>query len=211
MKRQFGPARAHQDLDRYRDHGPDPTTQRLVAQIENTGIEHASLLDIGAGIGAIHHELIGGCIATATHVEAAAAYINVAREEAARRDHEAQVTFAQGDFVELINQLEEADVVTLDRVVCCYANGERLVAESAAKCHEIYALSYPRDRWYVKVEFAVQNLGRWLLRNPFRTFVHNPRAMEHTLSGQGFRIQRVERTFVWEIALYRRESGQLRH
>ncbi len=211
MKRQFGPARAHQDLERYRDRGPDPVTQRLIAQIQSAGLEHASLLDIGAGIGVIHHELINRCIAAATHVEAAVASIDVAREEAARRYHEAQVTFAHGDFVELVDQIEEADVVTLDRVVCCYPNGEQLVAESAAKCREIYAFSYLRERWYVKVAIALENLSRWLMRNPFRAFVHSPRAMQQTLSGQGFRIQRIERTFVWEIALYRRESGQLRH
>jgi magnesium-protoporphyrin O-methyltransferase len=202
----FGAGTARRDLARYRKRGPDPTTRYLLDAIRATNLRGATLLDIGAGVGVIVHELLGGGVARATHVEAAAAYRAAAREEALRRDHADRVRFVGGDFVAVGRELDEADVVTLDRVICCYPDYAALIMRSTAKARRYYAVSYPRDRWPVRVVMALGNLIRRLTRNDFRTFVHPNRAIESVLTGAG--VTRVARrdTFVWRCELYARSE-----
>ena len=49
----FSRDEADLDLKRYRDKGPDPTTKALVNAIRGLGIDGATVLDIGGGVGAI--------------------------------------------------------------------------------------------------------------------------------------------------------------
>jgi magnesium-protoporphyrin O-methyltransferase len=202
----FSEAAARQDLARYHKHGPIKTTRYLLDAVRGTDLRNGSLLDIGAGIGVIQHELLGDTIARATHVEAASAYRDEARRESAQRGHDGRVAFVSGDFVDLAGELEEADLVTLDRVVCCYPDYVALINGSAPKARRYYALSYPRDRWYVRIFTALENLLRRLTGNAFRTFVHPTRALESLLAEAG--LSRVSRrdTLVWRVELYARDA-----
>ena len=130
---QFGAEHAVSDLKRYRENGPDRTTQLLLDALMREDLQGATLLDVGAGIGVIHHELLSAGCRSATHVDATDANIEAAQQEAARRGHVEQVDFLQGDFVALSSEIESADIVTLDRVICCYPNMEQLVSASASR------------------------------------------------------------------------------
>ena len=55
---QFGARHAAKDLERYRRKGPDVTTRLLLEGLKTLGLRDATLLDVGAGIGVIHHELL---------------------------------------------------------------------------------------------------------------------------------------------------------
>jgi hypothetical protein len=55
----FGEADARGDLKNYRKRGPANQTRLLLQGIRTLGLKDAALLDIGGGIGAIHHELLG--------------------------------------------------------------------------------------------------------------------------------------------------------
>ena len=46
-------------------------------------------------------------------------------------------------FLALADQLEPADIVTLDKVICCYADMRRLLDQSAGKARKLYAASEP--------------------------------------------------------------------
>src|SRR5512138_1237082 len=127
---QFGDEHATKDLKRYRKKGPDRTTSLLIEALKREAIGGMSLLDVGAGIGIVHHELLDAGVAEAVHVDATAPHIQVAEQEAARRGHAERVTFLRGDFVVLAPQIPTADVVTLDRVICCYPDMELLVSTS---------------------------------------------------------------------------------
>ncbi|MGE5101239.1 MAG: methyltransferase domain-containing protein, partial [Deltaproteobacteria bacterium] len=76
------------------------------------GVDGASLLDIGGGVGAIHHTLLDAGATNARHVDVSPDYINAAREEAGRRGHADRVLFLRGDFVQLAPEVADADVVT---------------------------------------------------------------------------------------------------
>jgi magnesium-protoporphyrin O-methyltransferase len=201
---QFDVRQARHDLKRYHKEGADPTTRALIDVIAGAGVQGARLLDVGGGIGAIHHELLDAGLQAATHVDASAAYLEVARQEAAKRGHGDRVRFVQGDFVKVAADVAEADVVTLDRVICCYGDMESLVHASTIKAKRLYGAVFPRDHWYLKPAFGAINLWKRLTRSRFRVFLHPVAAIDAAIRRQGFRRKTLVRTFVWNVALYER-------
>src|SRR5881394_3076776 len=134
----FSGRRAKKDLERYRKKGPDKTTRMLIDALKQAGVEHRTLLDIGGGVGAIDHELLAAGATSAVHVEASAPFVLAATGEAARRGFAGRLESKRGDFVELAAGIAPADVVTLDRVICCYPDMKTLVSESAAHARQLY-------------------------------------------------------------------------
>ena len=201
---QFGDAVARRDLTRYRTRGPDETTRLLLDAVLKAGLGK-TVLDVGAGIGALGFELLAACVERVTAVEAAPAYVAAAREEAGRRHVSARLALVPGDFVSVAGDVMPADVVTMDRVVCCYPAYQPLLEAALRRSRRLFAFSYPRDRWYVRAAVRMQNLGRILIRNPFRGFVHSAQAMETLLQQHGFvRIER-RKTLKWSADLYGRQ------
>lgn len=204
--RKFGRETAERDRRRYQRHGPDSTTRDVISAVRSLGLREATLLDVGGGIGVIQHELLGREVAAAVLVEAASAYVAVAREETEARGNGARTHFFLGDFASIANQVPDADIVTLDRVVCCYPDYDRLLTVSAARCRKALALSYPRNRWVVRRVIALENLGRRLVRDPFRTFVHPPEDMDRLLTTAGLVLADVNDSLAWRVALYTRSD-----
>ena len=202
---QFGARHAAKDLRRYRENGPDPTTRLLLDAIKTRGLQGATLLDVGAGIGVIHHELLSTGARSATHVDATDANIQIAEQEASRHGHGGQVAFVHGDFVDLAPGIAPADIVTLDRVICCYSDMEQLVDTSAAKALHLYGAVYPRERWVFKVWIVFENLFRRLRGNPFQTYIHPIGAIDRVLKRNGLERCWVRDTFGWRVALYARK------
>ena len=60
--------------------------------------------------------------------------------------------------MKLAAAIEPADIVTLDRVVCCYPDAEALVGGSAARVRTVYGLVLPRDRFMVRIAIRLENL-----------------------------------------------------
>lgn len=201
---QFGDKHAAKDLKRYRKKGPDKTTRLLTDALKKEGIDGASLLDVGAGIGIVHHELLAAGAKEAVHVDATAPHIRVAKEETARRGHADQVTFLCGDFVTLAAEISPADVVTLDRVICCYPDMELLVSTSASKTRRLYGAVFPRERWIVRAFVSLGNLVRRMTGNAFRAYVHPVDAIDAALTTRGLSVRSVRETFAWRVAVYSR-------
>ncbi len=200
----FSAAVAEGDLRRYHRRGPNPTTRLMLAALETSGIAGRTLLDIGSGIGVLAHELLARGLTSATVVDASSSYLGATRREADARGTTGRFGFVHGDVVELADRLAPADLVTLDRVVCCYPDGEELLRVAAERCVTALALSYPRDRWYVRLVFAAENVLRWLRRDAFRTFVHPEESIQATLRAAGLSPIRSETTLVWRVELYAR-------
>jgi SAM-dependent methyltransferase len=205
-QRQFGEAVARRDLNRYRRRGPDQTTRLLRDAIIGAG-NGKIVLDVGAGIGALSFELLAAGAERVTAVEAAPAYLAAAREEASRRNLSDRVELVHGDFVSVARDVMQADVVAMDRVVCCYPAYQPLLEAALRSSRRLLAFSYPRDRWYVRAAVAMQNLGRAVFRNPFRGFVHSARGIEALLEHHGFvRMERRD-TLKWSADLYVRADA----
>jgi magnesium-protoporphyrin O-methyltransferase len=206
LEQAFGDRTATRHLKRYRKRGPSKSTRRLLDALRAEGVQGASVLDIGGGVGAIQHELLATGAAHATGVDASPAYLRAAREEAERRGHEARVSAYEGDFVALADTIPDADLVTLDRVICCYPDMEALVGRSAAHARRLYGLVHPRDRWWTRLGFRLANLGFRLIRTDFRAYVHPITAVDSVARTDGLTLRSRNGVGpIWQVAVYARE------
>jgi ubiquinone/menaquinone biosynthesis C-methylase UbiE len=192
------------ELAQYRMKGPPKTTRWMVDSIKTKGVSGMRLLDIGGGVGAVQHALIEAGVKEATDVDASKAYIQAAGEEAKRRGIAERIHLRHGNFIDIAPEITPVDIVTLDRVVCCYPDMENLVELSAARATKLYGLVYPRDAWWVKLGIAILNTFFRLQRNPFRTYVHPTAAVDSIVRRQGLRRTFFRQTFVWQVVVYTR-------
>ena len=201
---QFGRKVAERDLRRYRRRGAEGITRILLAELRRWPLQDKQLLDVGGGIGIVSAELAGNGLASATLVEASSSYLEVAQREVESRYAPRPTQFLLGDFALVAGTLPDADVVTLDRVVCCYPDDKMLLQAAAARTRQVLAFTYPRDRWYVHAMIAVQNFLRRLRGVGFRAFVHPQQRMCSTLEAVGLVRAARRETLVWVLDLYRR-------
>ena len=203
LQNTFDRRTAARDLRRLERRGPLASTRKLVDALHRAGAE-GSLLDIGGGVGAVSLEMLRNGVRDVVSVDASAAYTEAARDLARRRGVADLVERHVGDFVELADTIDCADVVTLDRVICCYPAWRRLVALSAARARHLYGVVVPRNRWSVRLMIAAGNLFFFLTRNPFRVFVHPPDTVSSAIEDHGFRRVAAQRTFVWQVLVFER-------
>ena len=200
----FSEAEARSERKSYLKNGPAKQTQLILEAVRSLGFKNAALLDIGGGIGTIHHELLEDVAEAATHVDASSAYLKEAKAEAVRRGHGERVNFIHADFTDIAADLPKADIVTLDRVVCCYPDFRSLLEAAADHSRKALALTYPRETWYMRFGLRVINFFQRLRRDPFRVFLHPIADMDSLIKKDGFERVSVRRLLVWEMALYRR-------
>src|SRR5919198_1565179 len=97
-------------------------------------------------------------------------------------------------------RVEPADIVVLNRVVCCYPDYERLLGAVAVHARRVVVFSHPPRNLVSRVIVAGQNLGFRLLRREFRVFTHPPDGMLAALERRGLRLVFAHRGIPWEIA-----------
>jgi magnesium-protoporphyrin O-methyltransferase len=198
---------ADADLARYRRAGPDRSTTLLLGLIRSRGVRDAVVLDIGAGIGVIDHELLRDGAGHATLVDAAAPALDAARSEARRRGHLDRIDLIDGDFVALAASIDPADIVTLDRVVCCYPDMAALVRLSADRARRLYGLVLPRDRVLFRVGVRLLNAWFRLRGLAYRSYAHPNERVDAVVAASGLRPTAEARTFAWRVVLYERVAA----
>jgi magnesium-protoporphyrin O-methyltransferase len=208
--KEFGEKTARRDLARYRKRGPNASTRKLINAVRGQPIANVTLLDIGSGIGVLAHELLDGPVVSATFVDESSAYQAVARKLADEHGNKDRCTFVAGDFVEVQPTLPEADLVTLDRVVCCYPDVDSLLGAVADTGASWCGLAYPRGRWHIRFGVAVINATLWLRRTHFRVFVHPEQRIWAVLEKQGFKVCHESGTFIWKTVLLERRSDAIK-
>ena len=183
---------------RYRKRGLDPTAQRMVEFLERQGIESATVLEIGGGVGEIGLELLRRGAERAVNLELSPAYDAEAERLAAAAGVAGRVERRLHDIAVDPDAIEAADVVVLHRVVCCYPDYERLLGAAAAHARRLLAFSHPRDGLISRLVVGVENLGFRLARREFRVFAHPPEAMLAVLGAHGLEAVFAEQGFAWE-------------
>jgi 2-polyprenyl-3-methyl-5-hydroxy-6-metoxy-1,4-benzoquinol methylase len=195
---------AERDLAAWRRRGPRTTTQELIDVIRNQGVEGASLLDIGAGVGMLHVSLLEAGAATAVDVDASPEYLTIARAEAERRGIADRVDYRYGDVVELAADLPPADIVTLDSVICCYPYLPALLGAAVRPGPLMVGLTYPRDVWWMRAFMRLFNAAHALRRSPARYFIHRHPQVERLMAEAGYVNAHEGGTRAWRVVLYRR-------
>jgi len=202
----FNPKSVYKELKQYRKEGPAKTTRILINALKAEGIKETTLLDIGGGIGAIQHELLRAGASRAINVEASKAYIEAAKEEAERQGHADRVSCHHGNFVDLAKDIPQADIVTLDRVICCYNDVHALVGLSSVLARRFYGVVYPRNIWKAKIEYAFSNFVYWIRHSSFRIFVHSTKAVDTVVRGNGLERRFYREVGTWQVVVYARAS-----
>jgi magnesium-protoporphyrin O-methyltransferase len=195
---------AESDRDRYREKGPDRTTGILLDMVRPALAPGSTVLDVGGGIGVVDHELLLAGAGRAVLVDASTAYLEVARDEARRHDLLDRIELVEGDFVRRAADIDVADIVTLDRVVCCYPDAAALVALSAARAGKVYGLVLPRDGWLPRLGIGLMNLGFRIRRESFRAYAHRNDMIDRLAAANGLRPRSERRTWFWRIVVFER-------
>ncbi len=195
---------ASRELREFRKKGPSKQTVLLVSTIRNLGIQGKTLLDVGGGVGAVQYGLLDAGAATATDVDASTAYLSVAREEATARGYSQRIDHLHGNFVDIAPEIADADIVTMDRVICCYHDMDTLVRLTSAKARAVYGVVYPVDRWWTRLAVAVMNLWLRLSGSPFRTFIHASAEVDALVAASGLQRQFHQVSGFWQVVVYTR-------
>jgi 2-polyprenyl-3-methyl-5-hydroxy-6-metoxy-1,4-benzoquinol methylase len=196
---------ARKELRRYKRRGPDKPTRLLIESIKNEAAGNKSLLDIGGGIGAIQLELFKYGLGKSINVDASQAYQAVSKAEAENRRLANKTEYYFGDYTDLADGLPQSHIVTLDKVICCYPDADKLLDESLKKATEIYGLVFPRETILARIVFRLGNVWFKIRKSEFRTYLHPASKVESLIESHGFVKRSYNRTFFWHVITFKRE------
>ncbi len=188
---------ARRSRRQYEKRGFLKSQRQLLEGLTQTGLTGASLLEIGCGVGYLHQHLLDQGAARATGIDLAEKMIAQAREAAQARGLSDRTDYRVGDFLEIAESIEAADVTILDKVVCCYPDAEALVNKSLGKTRRVYAYTLPRHRWWMRAGAKFMAAVLWCFRSPFRSYVHDPKFIEAQVTAGGFEKRYENQTAVW--------------
>ncbi len=202
----FDDKTASKQLKKYRKKGPDKETKILIKNILQDDLSGKNLLDIGGGVGCIHHELIKNGVSQALVVDASSSYIKASQSEAERYNHLNKLNYIHGNFIELSENIPEKDIVTLDKVICCYPDMIDLVEMSISKSKRIYGVVYPRKYWITKIMWVLSSLYSFFKRNPLKLILHSPEEIDNLIRSKGFVERFRSKLLFWYVVVYSRQS-----
>ncbi|BCX03647.1 MAG: hypothetical protein KatS3mg053_1585 [Candidatus Roseilinea sp.] len=204
----FDASYAEDDLEDYRKHGPAKATRTLLEAVQKAvPVAGATLLDIGGGVGVVHHELLRAGARSAVDVDGSSAFLAAARREAERQGHADRVTYVHGDFVALADEIAPADIVTLDRVICCYPDMPQLVGAAAMRAQRSLGLVFPCDAGWARAGVWFINLFERLRRDPLLFYIHRTAEVDAVAGRSGLRLQFHRKVgIVWQVRVYVRSG-----
>ncbi|MCK6211421.1 SAM-dependent methyltransferase [Georgenia sp. EYE_87] len=193
----FTPRFARRLARRYRRRGLDRLTAKVVRRCVDHGIEGATVLEIGGGVGELHLELLRRGAATATNLELVGTYERDAAELLAEAGMTGRVRRRLLDLAADPAAVEPADVVVLNRVVCCYPDLSGLLGAAAGRARRLLVLTYPRSNPFTRGLMAVENGVTALLGRPYRAFVRPPAEILAVLRAHGLEPAGSENGAIW--------------
>ena len=192
---------------RYRRKGLDGTSKRIFDFIKGRGVQGKTLLEVGGGIGAIEIELLKAGMETAVNVELTPTYESAASELIREAGLSDRVERRVIDFAEAGTDVQSADVVVMNRVVCCYPDMPKLVGAASDRARDLLVMSFPNRRWWTRLGLAVANLGFRVIRMQFRVFLHPPARILAAVEERGFKIRLNQSALIWQVVALERTSG----
>lgn len=203
-RRFFNSREAERNVRRYRRRGLDSMASSVVRYLGSVGVRGAEVLEVGGGVGAIQVELLHAGAARAINVELSSGYEDAAGRLITEEELGDRIVRELGDFVEREGEFEQADIVVMNRVVCCYPWIERLMTAAAGKAGSYLALTFPRDKWWVRSGLSLGNGFMALRRCDFRAFAHSPEAIEAVATNSGFVVRHTDHDFIWQALVLER-------
>jgi cyclopropane fatty-acyl-phospholipid synthase-like methyltransferase len=198
----FSERGARQQARDYRRHGPDATSRRIVELLKERGVEGLTMLEVGGGIGAIQIELVKAGLARAVSVELTPSYEESAVELLREAGLEDRVERLVMDFADAAADVAFADIVVMNRVVCCYPDLPRLENAAADHARQMLVMSFPKERWWTRAVVWMANVGMWMARREFRIFLHPVSQIVAIAESRGLKRSVSKAGVFWEIAYF---------
>jgi len=192
---------ARRDAARYRRRGLGKVSRRLFELADGKGRD---VLEVGGGVGALQIELLRSGVERAVNVELSPAYEDAAADLLREAGLASRVERRLLDFGRDASEVPAADVVLMNRVVCCYPDMPSLVDAAAEHARRLLVLSYPPDTWLFRLATRMINAWCRASRKEFRFFVHPPAAMFRVAAERGLELAARERRSMWELAALER-------
>ncbi len=203
----FDEKTAGKEYRNYLKKGPRKATAKIIRQLSAQDITGKNMVDVGGGIGALQWWFLAQGGRQTTDIDASSGYLAKAREHAVKNGWQDKAHFLMGDCTDKYKEVDEAHVITLDKVVCCYPDFKEILTATCNKAKEYIALSYPMDGFIAQ---AIRNLGAlffMLKGNPFRPYVHPVKEIRSVFAAKGFTRIAHDTSFPWHIETYVRASA----
>lgn len=164
------------------------------------------MLEIGGGIGSIQLELLKAGASRATCIELTPTYEDVAYEIADEAHLRDRVERRLMDFAATPEEVERADVVIMNRVVCCYPDMPRLTRAAADHTLDLLVLSYPRETWWTRIGVRLGNFALRLARREFQMFLHPPKGIAAAAEHEGLSAFVNRQGTFWTVSAFQRSG-----
>jgi len=201
----FSPDQARADARAYRRDGLDGEARRIADAVRARMRTGYTVLEVGGGVGAIQLTLLRDGAASTTNVELSHSYEPFARELIHEAALDGRVVRRVGDFVAEAATVPAADVVILQRVVCCYPFATALVEAAAEHATRVLVMTLPRDAWPIRAAIAMANLWPRLRGWKFRAYVHRTREVVSAAERKGLRLVEHRPGLVWQMLVLARK------
>ena len=203
----FGEKSARRAAKRYRAKGADPMARSLARRAAARGVEGATVLEIGGGVGEVLLELLKRGAAGGEVVELVPAYEAEANALAAEAGVAHRAAFRTADLVEDPASGAPAEIVVLNKVVCCTPDGVELAGIAASLARRTLVLSHPRETRLARLGLGGANLFFRLRRRRFRVFVHPRAALEAAVTAHGLALASEKDGPLFRIAAFERPAA----
>jgi magnesium-protoporphyrin O-methyltransferase len=203
----FSEKSAVREAKRYRRRGLDGTTRRIFDLIQKRGVQGKTLLEVGGGVGAIEIDLLKAGMAKAVNVELTPTYEAAASDLLKETGLDNRVERKVMDFVEAGQEVEPADVVVMNRVICCYPDMPKLAGAAAEHAKDVLVMSFPNERWWTQLGLSFGNFGFGLFRVQFQIFMHPPDKILAAVEKHGFRTMFNDRGMLWQVVALERAAS----
>jgi len=199
-------ANARSEAKRFRRKGLDGTSRQITDLLKKQGVEGRTLLEVGSGIGAIEIDLLKAGARRAVNVELTPTYEDTAGELLDESGFADRVVRKVMDFTDAGSEIETADIVVMNRVICCYPDMPKLVGAAAEHTRGLLVMSFPNNRWWTRLGLTFVNLGFRVIRMQFRVFLHPPDLILAAAEQRGFKTSFNERGLLWQIVSLERTA-----
>jgi magnesium-protoporphyrin O-methyltransferase len=199
---------AAQDLQQWCCSGPRAETREMLSVILAEGVDGATVLDIGAGVGIVHVTLLEAGAASAVDVDASRDFLATAKGEAERRGMADRIDYRYGDVVELAAELPPADIVTADAVICCYPYLAPFLAAATRSAPRLVGLTYVNDTWWLRAWMRTQNVLWALRRRPEHWYIHRHATVDRLMADAGYAVIHDGGSWLGRVVVYRRATAR---
>ena len=198
----FSPKRAEAEVRRYRKKGLDRTSRRIAALLLRSSVKGSTVLEVGGGVGALQVELLRAGTARAVNVELIPTYERAASILLREHGLTDRVERRIADFTEIGSGVPAADVVILNRVLCCYPDMPTLAGAAAEHTRKILVLSVPKLTWWTRLLLRMGNAAFRLTRREFQIFLHSPGGIRRAAEAHGLRQVGNSPGLFWQVMAF---------